>query len=235
MAVSDKGKLPLASTKQELIDELGNAREWANSDTCIKGGLMSLRISETETETDYKGRILRFPTYDISVTPEEIEIMRVHMGIPLGTGILIMEKFYVIHEGLLELSNVQIRYFATRWSEGAISVYKSQGHVTVGGVGSDTIYAAGVGSLFLEAETGFTNEFPHYNSSTTSVMLSNSVVSTTTGVEVHASLISNLPSVPDWAPEYTRGYSAKVYADGTQQYYSATASEYEAILLASRS
>jgi len=35
--MSTKGTLPLASKKQEYIDGLGNAHEWTNADTCVKG------------------------------------------------------------------------------------------------------------------------------------------------------------------------------------------------------
>jgi len=48
--MSTKGNLPLASKKQEYIDGLGNAHEWTNADTCVKGGLMFLDIVEVNPE-----------------------------------------------------------------------------------------------------------------------------------------------------------------------------------------
>jgi len=43
--------LPLASKKQEYIDGLGNAHEWTNADTCVKGNLMFLDIVEIDPVT----------------------------------------------------------------------------------------------------------------------------------------------------------------------------------------
>jgi len=44
--------LPLASKKQEYIDGLGNAHEWTNAETCVKGNLMVLDIVEVDPEGD---------------------------------------------------------------------------------------------------------------------------------------------------------------------------------------
>lgn len=59
MAVDDKGNLPLASTKQELID--GATGDWTNKDTCTRGNLMFLTLGTT----DYKGHILQFPLLEM--------------------------------------------------------------------------------------------------------------------------------------------------------------------------
>jgi len=44
--MTNTGDLPLASKKQDYIDGLGNAHEWTNSDTCVRGNLMVLDIGE---------------------------------------------------------------------------------------------------------------------------------------------------------------------------------------------
>lgn len=51
MAVETTPKdLPLASLKQELIDSLPEGKEWTNSDTCVRGNLMFLTITDIDPD-----------------------------------------------------------------------------------------------------------------------------------------------------------------------------------------
>lgn len=66
MAVNDAGNLPLASTKQALIDRLGAGNPWNNEDTCALGNAMLLNVTNNTVEpaetTEYTSYPLKFPT-----------------------------------------------------------------------------------------------------------------------------------------------------------------------------